>query len=215
MHSLSFLLSISTILLYSFYICSCQACTSGRFSDSFGRSTCTYCPAGKFHVETEQTKSELCTDCKHYGARPISSPPLFCFPPLCFLFSHLLLSYCFSGVSLVWGFFYFHPSLLFSLSSSSFSSSSLTPLQMLNSFAGAAGKYSSLSRTSCPSCAAGKYNDVEGLSICRDCAAGYYSQTNHKSCLPCSAGKYSVRGKAVRSEKSVVGKATFFQSLPL
>lgn len=49
-----------------------------------------------------------------------------------------------------------------------------------------------LGATSCQSCAAGYYSDIQGLDACKQCLPGYYSNASESSlCLPCLAGTYA------------------------
>ena len=48
--------------------------------------------------------------------------------------------------------------------------------------------------TSCAGCAAGKYQDKEGQSVCKTCPAGFVSNSDGKACSKCPKGMYTGAG---------------------
>ncbi|GMH73220.1 hypothetical protein TL16_g06123 [Triparma laevis f. inornata] len=170
----------------------CEACPTGKFSNTVDTSPCTDCEAGKYSPAPSTTSSTTCLACEpgsystiegspsctkcaagRYSSTPSATSSSFCLG-------------CGAGKA-----------------SNSTGSSSCIDCKP--------GTYSSYSASaSCTACEAGKGGEFTGAAsatFCENCARGKHS-TGGSSCLNCEAGSYSSTSSATACQACPRGKAS-------
>jgi hypothetical protein len=155
-------------------ICVCRiTCSSGKYQDERGQTSCKSCPIGKYQNEAGRTYCTLCSGGQYQDE--VSQPTC----KLCSKgFYHDELGAgnlvnckaCESGTYSIGG------------ASSCALNSSTCPQ----------GTYASGTSIVCDDCAIGQYSNEIGQTACNnDCGSGSYINADRSECLLCPSGKYS------------------------